>query len=223
METTEDALEPFAQPAWTGSNHDVGRFPTRWCDDRPDAARCALLMLLTLRGTPFLYYGDEIGMVEVPVTGDDLARRTGRRPGADGPRSRPDAHAVDREAGRRVHRGGARPWLPIGEARAINVADQREDPGSMLHLCRDLIALRRATRDLRSGAYASLPSPPGAWSWRRGAGTIVSVNLSDRPTTVPSDAGTIVIGTRRERDGEPVASELSLGPWEGAILRVAPS
>ena len=88
VETTEDALEPFAQPAWAGSNHDVGRFPTRWCADRPDAARCALLMLLTLRGTPFLYFGDEIGMVEVPVTGDDvrdpageLGAQTGRDPG----------------------------------------------------------------------------------------------------------------------------------------------
>ena len=224
VETTEDALEPFAQPAWAGSNHDVGRFPTRWCGGRPDAARCALMTLLTLRGTPFLYYGDEIGMVEVPVNGVDVrdgpgqigTAQTGRDPGRTPMQwtGQPGAGFTD---------GSARPWLPIGDARAVNVGDQRDDPGSVLHLCRDLIALRRGTPDLRSGAYASLPSPPGVWSWRRGTGTIVSVNLSDRPVTVPTDAGTILIGTRRERDGEAVATELSLGPWEGTVLRVAPA
>ena len=56
----------------------------------------------------------------------------------------------------------------------------------MLHLCRDLIALRRETPDLRSGAYASMPSPAGVWAWRRGDGTVVAVNLSEEPVTVPS-------------------------------------
>jgi alpha-glucosidase len=223
VEATEDALEPFAQPAWAGSNHDVGRFATRWCRDRPDAARCALLMLLTLRGTPFLYYGDEIGMLEVPVTGDgvhDRAGQLGAQTGRDPGRSPMHWNA---EPGAGFTRGGVRPWLPMGDARAINVEDQRADSGSMLHLCRDLIALRRRTPDLRSGDYTSLSSPAGVWTWRRGAGTIVSVNLSDRASTAPIDAGTILIGTRRERDGERVGRELSLGPWEGAVLRVAPS
>ena len=172
VETTEDALEPFAQPAWAGSNHDVGRFATRWCGDRPDATRCALLMLLTLRGTPFLYFGDEIGMVEVPVTGDDVrdpAGELGTQPGRDPGRTPMQWNAGP---GAGFTREGVRPWLPIGNARANNVEDQRRDPGSVLRLCRDLIALRRETSDLRSGAYASLPSPPGAWSWRRGPSTI---------------------------------------------------
>jgi alpha-glucosidase len=224
VETTEESLPPFAQPAWAASNHDVGRFPTRWAGDRPDAARCGLMTLLTLRGTPFLYYGDEIGMLEVPVRGEDLR---------DGPGRIGEAQ-MGRDPGRTPMRWNARPgagfapndvrpWLPIGDARAINVEDQREVRGSMLHLCRDLIALRRETPDLRSGAYASLPSPPGAWSWRRGSATTVAVNLSDGRVTVPVDPGTIAIGTDRSRDGERVDGDLSLGPWEGAVLRVAPA
>jgi alpha-glucosidase len=112
-----------------------------------------------------------------------------------------------------------RPWLPIGDARAINVEDQRGDPGSMLHLCRDLIGLRRETPDLRSGAYASLPSPDGVWAWRRGGGIVVAVNLSGHASTVHVGPGTIAIGTDRARDGETVEGDLSLGAWEGAVLR----
>ena len=93
----------------------------------------------------------------------------------------------------------------------------------MLNLCRDLIALRREKPDLRSGTYASIPSPVGVWTWTRGDHTIVSVNLSEEPVTVAIGTGTIAIGTRRERDGQPVGRELSLGPWEGAVLRIAPS
>ena len=118
---------------------------------------------------------------------------------------------------------GVRPWLPIGDAARDQRRGSARDPGSILHLCRDLIALRRETSDLRSGAYASLRSPPGAWSWRRGPATIVAVNLSDARVAVPVDPGTIAIGTDRSRDGEAVDGDLSLGPWEGAVLRVAPA
>jgi hypothetical protein len=93
----------------------------------------------------------------------------------------------------------------------------------MLILCRDLIALRREITDLRSSRYASLASPVGSWTWSRGDSTVVSVNLSDDRVTVPMRIATIAICTRRERDGEPVEAELSLAPWEGAVLRVAPS
>jgi hypothetical protein len=93
----------------------------------------------------------------------------------------------------------------------------------MLNLCRDLIALRRKVPDLRSGRYASIPSPADVWTWSRGDGTVVSLNLSEEAVTVPIGTATIAIGTGRERDGEQVGGELSLGPWEGAVLRVAPS
>ncbi len=224
VEAAEAALAPSAQPTWAASNHDVGRFPTRWCGNRPDAARCALLALLCLRGTPFLYYGDEIGMVEVEVTGDAIRDGAGRlggaQPGRDPGRTPMQWNA---EPGAGFTGPATRPWLPIGDAGTINVEDQRSDPGSMLRLCRDLIALRRETSDLRAGAYASLPSPAAVWAWRRGGGTIVSVNLSGEPSSFPIGSATIAIGTHRERDGERVEGALRLGPWEGVILRVAPS
>ena len=66
-------------PVWTGSNHDISRFPTRWANGEPDRARCALMLLLTLRGTVFLYEGDEIGMTDVDVPRDQLVDPVGIR------------------------------------------------------------------------------------------------------------------------------------------------
>ena len=120
-------------------------------------------------------------------------------------------------------RPGVEPWLRFGDAARANVADQRSDPNSHLNLCRDLIALRRATPDLRSGAYATLPSPDGVWAWRRGEETIVVVNLSGEAAQLELGPATILIGTERSREGALVEGELSLGPWEAAALRVAPA
>jgi Domain of unknown function (DUF3459) len=83
----------------------------------------------------------------------------------------------------------------------------------------DLIALRRETPDLRLGDYASLPSPDGVWTCRRGKGVVVAVNLSGAASTVHVGQGTTAIGTDRARDGERVDGDLDLGPWEGAVLR----
>ena len=112
---------------------------------------------------------------------------------------------------------GARPWLPIGDAAGRNVEDQRRDPASTLCFTRDLIALRRETGDLQQGPYRQLPSPPDAWVWQRGRGTIVAVNLSDRQVRIPEVAGGIKLATARSRDGERLTGTLTLGPWEGAV------
>ena len=119
-------------------------------------------------------------------------------------------------------RDGVEPWLPMGDAAARNVADQRTDPGSMLHLCRDLIALRRARPELGTGTYERLDAPAGVWAWRRGDSMQVFVNLSGEATTLLAPGRSrIAICTDRARDGERVKEDLSLGPWEAAVLRAA--
>ncbi len=106
VEETEAALPPGAWPAWTGSNHDMFRFPTRWAEDDPVRVRLALLMLLSLRGTPVLYEGDEIGMANVRAGPRGPARptRCALLPVLRGARRRPHAHAVERSPGGRFHR-----------------------------------------------------------------------------------------------------------------------
>ncbi len=218
VERTEGTLPTGAWPLWNGSNHDAGRFVTRWCDGDERRARAALVILLTLRGTPLLYYGDEIGMPNVDVPRDRLRDPVGRRhwpedPGRDKGRT---PMQWTREGG--FSDGDVEPWLPMGEARSRNVADQRDDPASFLTFCRDLIGVRRDREDLRSGSYEGLRSPEGVWAWRRGSRTMVIVNHGDVPVTIPTPSGTVLIDTERRRAGEQVEGALRLEPWEALVL-----
>jgi alpha-glucosidase len=221
IEATEAALPTGAWPVWSASNHDVGRFPTRWCDGDERKIRAALLLLLTLRGTPILYYGDEIGMHDVEVPREAVRDPVGLRGWPDDP-GRDPGRTPMRWSGRPgagFTQGDVRPWLPLGDAAARNVADQRSDPGSVLSLCRDLIALRRANPELRLGRFEEVPAPPGVWAWRRGPETLVAVNLSDDVVEVPTEPSTIQIGTDRSLDGAEVSGPLSLSPWQGVVFR----
>jgi len=176
-------------------------------------------MLLTLRGTPFLYYGDELGLPDVPSDPqqalDPVARRTGD-PANNRDVCRTPMPWSDAPGGG-FTTPDATPWLAFGDLAACNVAAQRDDRASTLHLVRDLIALRRATPDLTRGAYATLPAPAGAWAWARGDGHAVALNLADADVVVEGVAGRIAIATDRDRDGEAVG-DLALGPYEGAVV-----
>jgi alpha-glucosidase len=185
---------------WTLSNHDHVRFPTRLCAGDERRIRCALLVLLGLRGTPVLYYGDELGMADGPVPEPPLDPA---RPPRDGCRTPMPWDA----------RPPAITWLPQGDL-SLNVQEQRDDPCSTLELCRGLIALRREFGD---EPYETLPSPPGAWAWRRGRFT-VAVNLSERAAHLSHVRGTVRIATDRSRDGERVDARLRLAPWSGAVV-----
>lgn len=224
VEQVEIAIPDGAWPTWTGSNHDAGRFATRWCGGDGRKIRAALVMLLALRGTPVLYYGDEIGMLEVDVPHDRLRDPVGLRgwpeePGRD--RARTPMPWNDRPAGG-FTLDGVDPWLPIGTPASCNVSDQREEAGSVLHLCRDVIALRRSSHDLRSGAYVALDAQEGVWAWRRGDRTVVAVNAADQPAALAFGGGEVLIGTRRERDGQPAGDHVRMEPWEALILSERP-
>jgi alpha-glucosidase len=220
VEGVEAMLPAGSWPVYTGSNHDAGRFASRWAGGDERKARAALLMLLALRGTPFLYYGDEIAMPEPPLDPakalDPVTHRTGDPADNRDPCRTPMQWSDEPGAG--FTDAGAEAWLPLGDPAASNVAGQREDRGSVLHLVRDLIALRRVRADLRGGGYETLPAPAGAWAWRRGDGTAAAVNFSDADVKVDGLEGTVLVATDRGRDGERVDGSLRLGPWEGAVL-----
>ena len=176
VEDTEAPSRTGAWPAWTGSNHDMSRFATRWADG--DAAQgpgrpCSCCSCL--RGTPVLYQGDEIGQdrhrrAPRPDAGPSRRRLLA---GLRRTRRHAHAHAVARtdpaEASPSPERS---PGCPSATRRACNVEDQRSDPDSMLNLARDLIALRRATPELqprartgRCGRPGSVGLEPGTARW----------------------------------------------------------
>jgi len=202
----EAVLPTDAWACWTGSNHDIGRFTSRWAKGDEALARCALLILVGLRGTPCLYYGDELALESGDVPPDRIL----------------DVASPSRDPGRTpmpwTRAGGwYDPWLPLTDT-SRNVEDQRADAGSTLHFTRDLIALRRQQSDLRSGRYETLAAPDGAWAWRRGDGTLVAVNLGTAAVMVDDVHGSIAICTNRARDGDTVSTRLELAPAEGAVV-----
>ena len=224
VDRIETHLAPGAWPAWTGSNHDMSRFATRWADGDERKARAALLMLLGLRGTPVLYQGDEIGLRDAAVEPPDLRDPLGVRywpayAGRDGMRTP--------MPWRDASNGGftdpdTRPWLPLVDT-ARNVEGQRDDPASMLCLARDLISIRRETPDLSTGTYALLPAPAGVWAWRRGHHHAVVINCSDDDVALDDVDGRVRIGTDRARDGDRIVGSLELRGWEGLVAEIRPT
>lgn len=224
VEASERALPGGAWPVWTGSNHDVGRFATRWAAGSPARARVALLVLLCLRGTPVLYQGDELGQPDTVVSRAQLRDPLGARfwphwPGRDGCRTPMQWRDVP---GGGFTSPGVDPWLPLGDVSACNVEDQMADQDSMLHLARDLIALRRADPALQTGSYRSMAATPGAWAWGRDERLVVLASLSDEPAYLDGITGTVRLGTDRSRDGEAVVGTLVVSGWEAVVVDLMP-
>lgn len=188
VETIESLLPARAQPAYALSNHDAPRHRTRYdhVELGEARARLAALMLLTLRGTPFLYYGEEIGMRDVPVPLAEVRDPLGQRiPGLGrDPERSPMQWSSAPYAGFSV----VEPWLPVAQDyERCNVEQQRSEPNSLLHFYRTTIWKRKQSPALLHGSFRSLPAPPGVFLYERQHAEqtlIVALNFNDAPTTI---------------------------------------
>jgi alpha-glucosidase len=218
---TETLLPATAWPVWTGSNHDVSRLATRWAEGDPARVRLALFMLLTMRGTPVLYQGDEIGLTDGEITEEGVLDPVGARfwpyyKGRD-PARTPMPWDDGRNGG--FTSPSATPWLPMADPAACNVAAQRDDPASVLRLVRDLISLRRTSSDLHAGDYVELPAPDGVWAWCRGNSTVVALNMTAAAAQVrlPHPGMQVALSTDPVRGDAKGDDALCLEPWEGVV------
>jgi len=187
------------------------------------------MLLLTLRGTPTLYYGDEIGMENVPVP-SEMARDPEAKlfPGSGrDPYRTPMRWDSSPTAG--FCRKDVAPWLPVGgDVERISIEAQRGDPGSMLSLTRRLISLRRTTPALRSGSYepaAGVPESCFAFSRRlNGQEVIVALNFSagEAEVSLPGAddrSWRVLLSTRGEdREGQERRRAAHLSGHEGLLL-----
>jgi alpha-glucosidase len=222
IDSYEAALPEGAWPNWCLGNHDRSRIATRV---GPARARVVAMLLLTLRGTPILYYGDEIGMPDVPVPAhlvrDPYEKRVpGLGVGRDPARS-PMRWSGEENAG--FCPAGTRPWLPVpSNAAHPDVAAQRADATSVLSLYQRLIALRRAESALSVGDYERLAADTGLLVYRRrhhDRRCVVALNLADRPRTLPVPVtGHILLATGLDRTGERVDDPLTLRGDEGVVV-----
>lgn len=218
----EGSLPAFGWPNWVLGNHDKNRLATRI--GLPQA-RVAAMMLLTLRGTPTIYQGEELGMENVPVPAEMVQDPFGKafpEYGRD-PARTPMQWDTSANAGFT----GGDPWLPLeDDFSRRNVASQREDPSSMLSLYHDLIALRRSEPVLTTGSYRGVESGDSLVTYIRehmGRSLLVALNLESEPAefSLPESfrKARVLISTNRQRNGEQVRNELLLAGDEGLVLQ----
>jgi alpha-glucosidase len=213
----EAALPPGGWPNWVLGNHDRPRAATRFGAAQ---ARVAAMLLLTLRGTPTIYYGDEIGMEDVTIPADRVQdprelREPGIGLGRDPVRS-PMAWDGSPNAGFST----AAPWLPLHtDWRQRNAAAQRDDPHSMWRLYRDLLALRRSRPALSVGDWLPIDRSGNLLAYERRHGderVLVVLNLGEAPESfaIPEWAEGLRVLLTTGTGGDPAV----LGPNEGYIL-----
>lgn len=220
----EALLPAGAWPNWVLGNHDRRRLASRIGNDQ---LRNAAMLLLTLRGTPTLYYGDEIGMVHADVPADRIRdpweiNVPGKGLGRDGVRT-PMQWSSEDNAGF----SSTEPWLPLGgNWKAQNVETLTKDSASLLNFYRQLIEFRKDSLALQLGDYGDIGSSNGAlWFARQhGAGRLwIALNLTGDPVTLVSAParGEVVMSTSTDRNGEATGRQIKLRPNEGVIVRVA--
>jgi alpha-glucosidase len=201
-----------AWPTWVLSNHDIPRTASRLGNSA--AARAAAVLLLTLRGTPFLYAGEELGLEDAEIAADQVLDPAGFRDGcrAPVPWDANDAHGWRRS-------DNWLPWPPDVGAR--NVANEREDPASILHLYRRLLARRRESVALRRGAQRILETPEGVLGFERVAGDqrrVVLVNFTSEHRRTALDGSYVVdVASDHPEANAPFANVLA--PDQAVVLR----
>lgn len=205
---------------WTLGNHDEIRLATRLPEGHE---RLAGLLLLTLRGSPFLYYGDELGMLEAPIDKSDAKDPWGFNVqwlSRDGART-PMQWAPGLKGG--FTSGQAVPWLPLGPGHETNnVEIELGEPGSILNMYRRLLRLRRDSPALRWGSFLSHPASTDlVYAYRREADeetVTVALNFSDAPQTISLGRGTVVFSTSEPTRADRIDNGVVLGPNEGVVI-----
>ena len=181
-------------PTTVMSNHDLPRAASRYCHAEEDAqARVAMALLLTLRGTPFMYYGEEIGMRDIHLRRSEILDPPGKRywpiyKGRDGCRA-PMQWNAQAYAGFST----AKPWLPVHPDYLVrNVAAQQADQRSLFHFTKTLLALRKQTPALHAGDFRPLKTHAGTLAFLRSTpeqSVLVAMNFTGRLAAFTPDKG----------------------------------
>jgi alpha-glucosidase len=228
-----DSIEEFEAlaaehtwPAWFLANHDLPRVASRFDTDGQGAARARAvgLMLYALRGTPFIYQGEELGLPDAMIPPEQIVDVDGRDP-----QRAPIPWRPPSIAGPGAGFTTGTPWLPlVSDAETLCAQRQAENPRSPLALFRRLARLRAARPALQGGAQRLLNTGPDILAWTREDPhdrLLAAVNFASRTVALPlpadSPAATVVLSTDPDRpEHKPVTGVIELGPSEAVLLRL---
>lgn len=216
----EAALPPGAWPNWVLGNHDKPRVATRIGEAQ---ARVAAMLLLTLRGTPTIYYGEEIGMQDVSIPVDHIQDSAEKREPGLGLGRDPERTPIPWDGSLYGGFSSVKPWLPLGPDHIVrNVSAESAAGTSILNLYRQLVALRRKTSALVDGSTSNISARGTILGYERGDAAskiTVTLNLGHEAQKIAHVPGTILISTHLDRNTEQISNQLELRPDEGVIAR----
>jgi alpha-glucosidase len=224
VERLEAALPKFGWPNYVLGNHDFTRLASRVGAEQ---ARIAAMLLLTLRGTPTLYNGDELGLENGVIPPDKVQDPQGILLGAERTRDvarTPMQWDTDSQAGFTT----AEPWLPVSsDFREKNVESETKDRFSLLNLYRKLIWFRRQTPALRLGSFSTVSQDnKNCFCYLRSqedSEFLIALNFSNQPQQLSLDLAnpaTIILSTNMDREGKFDLRDLSLRTNEGLLIEL---
>jgi alpha-glucosidase len=225
VERYEALLPSYAWPNWVLGNHDKPRIASRIGAAQ---ARVAAMLLLTLRGTPTLYYGDEIGMHDVPIAADQVRDPFEKNVPGLGLGRDPVRTPMQWTGGDNAGFTTGSSWLPLADDfNTVNVAALGDQPRSIFTLYRRLIELRRAEPALSVGAFASLPVSDHVMAYARKAGDrrlLIVLNFAAHAcafdlSILEAQAG-LLLSTHLDRNQEQLGDEIQLRSDEGVIVEL---
>ena len=233
--TRVDAVIGSGWPCWALSNHDVTRLATRWGGATPPAGllRLAAALQMTLRGSPCVYQGDELGLPEAEIAFEDLQDPYGitmwpEYAGRDGCRTPMPWQADAPDLG--FGSGAARPWLPVCAAhRPLAVDRQQDDAASLLAFYRCLLHWRRGQPALRTGTQTLLPADAQVFAFVREAGgqrLLCAFNVGTTAATLalPDGLRVAAVAANSGVDGATPrdAAHIDFAPWGVLIASLTP-
>jgi alpha-glucosidase len=230
VDAIEAAVPDGAAPNWVLGNHDQPRLASRIGEGQ---TRVAMVLLLTLRGTLTIYYGDELGLPNAEIAPDQVRDPWGLVEPGQGRDPGRSPMPWDGSPNAGFTAPNAVPWLPLAPGHETrNVAAQREDPASLLELTRRLIRLRRDHPALAGGVHRTIrETPEGTFCFVRsvdgrdeGWAVLVALNLTGEARRVELDRGTgrVLEATHSDRLGTSVeCAALELRPDEGLVVELA--
>ena len=227
VDSIEAALPAGAWPNYVLSNHDDWRTATRV---GPPQAKVAMMLLLTLRGTPTIYYGEELGMENVEIPPDQEQDPAGLRVPGIGMGRDPERTPMQWDASPNAGFApeGVTTWLPLApDYKTRNVAVEKADPKSILNLTNELLELRKSHTALAVGDYAAIDGVPDeCFVYTRstaGQRVLIALNLTNQEHqfTLPyTGTGQVVTSTGKDRTGKISLTFMVLQPNEGILIDI---
>jgi alpha-glucosidase len=215
------ALPDGAWPNWVLGNHDQPRIASRIGKLQ---ARVAAVLLFALPGTLTMYYGEEIGMTNVPIAPEQVEDPAEKNEPGIGQGRDPERTPMCWDQSPLAGFTTGAPWLPLGEDHSsANVAVEQQDNASILHLYRKLAALRKTHPSLVGGKLLAIHSENNILRFRRSGEEEIEVilNMTHEPIAVDTPRAIVLAGTHSDREGQPVTGSLTLRAAEGLLLLVA--